>query len=88
MYINTSDCPLKDLQFPLINHTPVKPISHTPIKMRDHKTKRKAVKLSCSLINNNNSKKRGKNKTDKDPNLTELIFYLEETGGKQINQGL
>lgn len=79
---------LKDLQFPLINHTPVKPINHTPIKMRDHKMKRKAVRLQCSLIKNNNGKKRRKNKTDKDPNLMELIFYLDKTGGEKINQGL
>lgn len=29
-----------------------------------------------------------KKEQDKDPNLMELIFYLEETDGKHVNQGL
>lgn len=54
---------LNDLQSPLINHPPVKLINHTAIKMRGHKMKKKAVKVQCNLIKNNNSKKRRKNKT-------------------------
>ena len=82
VYFNRSTLHLKDLQSPLINHPPVKLINHTAIQMRGHKMKRKAVNLQGNLIKNDNGKKRRKNKTDKDPNLREFIFYLDKTETK------
>lgn len=79
---------LELLRFPLINHTPGKPIRHTLMKKWDRKTKRKSVKSQCNLVKNNNDKRRRKNKTDKDANLMELMFYSEETGGEQVNKSL
>lgn len=56
------------------------------MKKWDHKTKRKSVKSQCNLVKNNNDKRRRKNKTDKDANLMELMFYSEETGGEQVKK--
>lgn len=58
------------------------------MKKWDRKTKRKSVKSQCNLVKNNNDKRRRKNKTDKDANLMELMFYSEETGGEQVNKSL